>query len=232
MSVLFDQGNSDVLEVAIVPVAAVPLTLACWFYSTDLTTDNPPILNICNTIVTHFFGLRITSDTHGTNPKQVFCTAGNGVIYESSYSNNQYSVNTWHHAMVVFTSITSRTAYLDGVAGTPNTVSVTPSGMGGVGIAGWWRSVARGDFSGRVAEVGIWNVALTTAEGALLAKGYSPRLVRPDKLVMYVPLIRDHGGALPHPIYYNGVAATFVETSGTPSSGPDHPRILRPHGMA
>jgi hypothetical protein len=44
---------------------------------------------------------------------------------------------------------------------------------------------------GRIAEVGIWNAALTAAEIASLAKGMTCDKVRPESLVFYAPLVRD-----------------------------------------
>lgn len=46
-------------------------------------------------------------------------------------------------------------------------------------------------FDGRIAEVGIWNAALTAAEIASLAKGMTCDKVRPQNLVFYAPLVRD-----------------------------------------
>ncbi len=46
-------------------------------------------------------------------------------------------------------------------------------------------------FLGRLSEVGIWNVALTAAEVASLAKGMTCDKVRPQNLVFYAPLVRD-----------------------------------------
>lgn len=43
----------------------------------------------------------------------------------------------------------------------------------------------------RSAEVGIWNVALTAAEVASLAKGMTCDKIRPQNLVFYAPLVRD-----------------------------------------
>ena len=37
----------------------------------------------------------------------------------------------------------------------------------------------------------MWNVVLDAAEIAALAKGFSPRLVRPTGLVFYSPMVRD-----------------------------------------
>jgi hypothetical protein len=44
---------------------------------------------------------------------------------------------------------------------------------------------------GLSADVGIWNVALTAAEIASLAKGMACDKVRPQSLVFYAPLARD-----------------------------------------
>jgi hypothetical protein len=42
-----------------------------------------------------------------------------------------------------------------------------------------------------IAEVGIWNAALTAAEIASLAKGMTCDKIRPQSLVFYAPLVRD-----------------------------------------
>jgi hypothetical protein len=46
-------------------------------------------------------------------------------------------------------------------------------------------------MTGQIAEVGIWNVALTDAEIASLADGMTCDKVRPQSLVFYAPLVRD-----------------------------------------
>ena len=46
-------------------------------------------------------------------------------------------------------------------------------------------------MTGLIAEVGIWNAALTAAEIASLAKGMNCDKIRPQSLVFYAPLVRD-----------------------------------------
>ena len=46
-------------------------------------------------------------------------------------------------------------------------------------------------MDGRLAEVGIWNIDLTAAEIASLAKGMTPDKIRPQSLVFYAPLVRN-----------------------------------------
>lgn len=49
----------------------------------------------------------------------------------------------------------------------------------------------QGYTNGLIAEVGIWNAALTAAEIASLAKGMTCDKIRPQSLVFYAPLVRD-----------------------------------------
>ena len=46
-------------------------------------------------------------------------------------------------------------------------------------------------FNGKIAEVGIWNAALTAQEVASLAKGMTCDKIRPQSLVSYVPIVRE-----------------------------------------
>lgn len=46
-------------------------------------------------------------------------------------------------------------------------------------------------LSGQIAEAAIWNVALTDAEIASLAAGFTPDQIRPQSLQFYAPLVRD-----------------------------------------
>jgi len=75
-------------------------------------------------------------------------------------------------------------------------------------------------WSGRIAEAAIWNVALSDAEVASLAKGYSPLFIQPTALVAYWPLI--------------GHATTEIDSVGgfgltvTGATKAAHPRIIYP----
>lgn len=46
-------------------------------------------------------------------------------------------------------------------------------------------------ITGQVADVGIWNAALTADEVLSLSKGIAASYVRPQSLVFHAPLIRD-----------------------------------------
>jgi hypothetical protein len=110
------------------------------------------------------------------------------------------SGTNWRHVAATFVpSTTTNAIYLDGVS-----ESVTVNSAGTVssifsGSANLWlglvstTSTASVDtyFDGLIAEVGIWNVALTAEEVASLADGMTCDKVRPQSLVFYAPLVRD-----------------------------------------
>ena len=168
--------------------ADLPITMACWF-KTSNNTLNQGLLNICDN-ATGGQGIRMNAQgavagdpirilTVGTAATAVDTTAG-------------FSVNTWTHACGVFASATSRTAYINGGNSATNTVSSTATGenrlfMGVIRAA----SAFSNYLNGHLAEVGVWNAALTAAEVASLASGVSPRLIRPESLTVYAPLIRE-----------------------------------------
>ncbi len=70
-------------------------------------------------------------------------------------------------------------------------------------------------FDGDIAEVGIWNVALTAAEIASLADGFTCDRVRPQSLVFYAPLIRD----------LHDIARGLAITNNNTATVANHPRV-------
>ena len=95
----------------------------------------------------------------------------------------------WQHVCAVFVSDTYRVSYVDGVMGTPSTVSVSPSGLNSLFIGS--RSDYGFLYDGTLADAAIYNAALTQEEVTILSKGISPELVRPQNLKVYAPLIRE-----------------------------------------
>ncbi|HEY3486147.1 MAG TPA: hypothetical protein VGK49_12235, partial [Ilumatobacteraceae bacterium] len=89
----------------------------------------------------------------------------------------------------VYAATNSRTAYLNGVGGTPETTSSTPTANRmGVGILA--RSALDVPHNGAMANLALWRVALTEAEIGYLARGAHPTTIRPADLVEYWELDR------------------------------------------
>ncbi|MFS2087150.1 LamG-like jellyroll fold domain-containing protein, partial [Stenotrophomonas geniculata] len=77
---------------------------------------------------------------------------------------------TWNHALAVFASSTSRAAYLNGASKGTNVQSSSPTGVNRTTTSMVYVSAASSlFFPGDLAEVAMWNVALTDADAAILA---------------------------------------------------------------
>jgi hypothetical protein len=135
------------------------------------------------------------------------------------------AVNTWYHAAGVVAASNLRTVYFNGGAGTPDTVSVSPTGVDRTIIGARFNTTLGLHWNGKIAECAIWNVALGAAEIAALAKGFSPLLIRPTSLVAYWPLI---GRTSPEICPKGGFDMTVVNGP----TGAEHPRVVVPRRNA
>jgi hypothetical protein len=189
-------GTNQYLQVGSAVVTAAPLTMACWF-NVDANNVTHILVSITNQgsqggITRFALAARVSTAGGGVDAFASDINNANGI----AQSTTPYSVNTWHHGCGVFSSATSRTAYIDGGSAGTNTTNITPTllertniGVQFLSGAGGTNGIAFAD--GRIAEVGIWNAALTAAEIASLAKGMTCDKVRPQSLVFYAPLVRD-----------------------------------------
>ncbi len=199
-------------------VTVLPITIAGWFKATVDTT----IQCICT--VGASGGTYVALLFDGANG--LGYGAGKVIADPASSGHEAYSAGaitdttTWHHLAVVFTSTTSRTAYLDGTAGTTATSTVlAPSG---------WNITDGGIFpptysvlNGAISDVAIWNTALTGAQITSLAGGAIPSSVASANLAAYWPL----SGSSPEPdspanTYPWTVTGTMPYVAGPLSSGP------------
>ena len=177
-------GTNQYISRATAPVTVTPLTLACWF-NPDLL-HNGALCAVDSFPSSNWFALfaNITG-------KVAASAVGSGSASDATTTAN-YTIGSWNHCCGVFASSTSRTIYLDGANSVTNTQNRTPLSIGETVIGARRFAGAISAFSdARIAEVGIWNDALTAAEIASLAKGMTCDKVRPQSLVFYAPLVRD-----------------------------------------
>jgi len=184
-------GTNQFLSMATTPVSSSPLTFACWFNSTNTTGIQALIcVNVTANVDRHVLYAR--GDVAG-DPVRMQSVDSLGAVGNADTTAG-YSSSVWTHACGVVSSNTSRTAYLNGASSGTNstTVSVGAPVQASIGAQRFSSFPTGASFTtGLIAEVGIWNAALTAAEIASLAKGMTCDKVRPQSLVFYAPLVRD-----------------------------------------
>jgi hypothetical protein len=159
--------------------------MACWFNASQTTTSDYLVSVSSSTL--GYFALAIFGANAG-DPVGAFDYVTGGPNF--AYTTAGYTANTWNHAAGVWTGLNSRTAYINGGNSGTNssTQSATTLTRSQIGANA---SAATNRMNGLIAEVGLWNAALTAAEIASLAKGMTCDKVRPQSLVFYAPLVRD-----------------------------------------
>ena len=214
-------GTSDYLIYSGAAVTAVPLTMACWAKWNNLATATM-LMTIGDNASTTSLLNRFRLNKNASDA--ILAAAANTTTSGNSTAGTVTATNTWYHCAGVYTSATSRTGYLDGVAGTANTTNLTPTSLDDTTIgASTFGSGSVGTYmDGQIAEAAIWNVALTAAEIASLAKGMSPLMVRPASLISYWPLV---GNFSPEIDLHGRLEMTV---NGTTAS--NHPRVYMPRG--
>ena len=181
MARAFVRASNQHLSIAAALLSAHPLTFAAWI--------RPATSNTIDDIIT-------ITDGAGTLNGWVLRQNASGQIQALSDAAGSFNQSTsagavtngiWAHAAAVFASAASRLAYLNGVAATPETTSLSPSGLTVTRVGAAFGP--QNFYDGDIAEAAIWSVALDAAEVAALAAGVSPLLVRPSALVAYWPLL-------------------------------------------
>ncbi len=189
MARFFNDAASQYLELDSAPLTAVPLTMGCWFNSNDITVLQTLMSIVDKDVNDERVALLMARGDVGGDPIHANSrTTGTNVNASSSTG---FSTNTWHHACGVWASASSRAAYIDGGSKGTETTSVVAQNQDRISIGRYGGSSPGFEMSGSLAEAAIWNVALSDAEVALWAKGFSPLFIQPHNLVAYWPLIRD-----------------------------------------
>jgi len=179
MARAFVSGSSQYLEVASALLTGPPLTFAAWALPNSSNAN--AILSIANNGSTQ-------------NYLAIYCAGGNLTARANdggaaTGATKSFSNSVWSHFAGTFASSTSRTAYVNGVAGSAESTSSTPGSLNRTAIGRITASTPTLFFDGNIAEAAIWNIALSQADLTALAAAVSPLLVRPDALVAYWPLL-------------------------------------------
>ena len=192
MAYNFTAASSQYLSTTSAPVTAAPLTLACWSRVAS-TSSVLPLLTLQDANAQSRIVLAVNGSTAPKRAAQISAVDSSGNIGSHiGINETSYLANTWYHTCGVLQSLSNVSAYFNGAVGTSiSSATNAPTGIDQV-LIGARFATSLGQFhDGAIAEVGVWNAALTAAEIASLAKGMTCDKVRPQSLVFYAPLIRD-----------------------------------------
>jgi hypothetical protein len=180
----FSAASNTNIGISGAPASGAPMTIACWFYPKVIGSAGGLSLCQVESGSPNFRGnyLQFTSGD-GVNNNLRIGSSGS-LAFFSANGPSTFTTNLWVHCAGVVTSTTSRQAYVNGTGGSVNTQN-----CGTIDAA--TRAFIGNATLSNIAEVGIWNVALTAVEIASLAKGMTCNLIRLQSLVFYAPLIRN-----------------------------------------
>jgi len=207
-------GTSSYIEATSTPVTGAPLTMACWF-QTNTSNQTSTFMCIGNSASNH----KIELGTNNNLLKMGIRAAGSAI---NTFHNTNMSTNVWYHATAVFVSPTSRFVILNGAGKIESTTSRIPIGLNNITLGAGNTSASKDLFSNcYIAEVGIWNEALTDDEVLSLSKGFAPSLIRPSNLKFYNRCIQKSQDL------YGGIVLTELDDQlDEPGiTKIDHPRI-------
>lgn len=189
MSLLLN-GTSQYLSLASSLVSGgLPYSAVGWFKSTSATVNQDIVSFGSHTTVNPLLRLELNGATAGRVAAQQRDDAGvGGAIANDSAA---YTINVWQHAGAVFISGTNRSAFLNGANKGTNSSAMGTTTTTRSAIGALLRSTAVGFFSGRLAHVSVWSVALADADFASLAAGALPSSVQAANLLAYLPLTSD-----------------------------------------
>lgn len=211
MSVILN-GTTQYLRINANPpgLCSVPITISAWIKLDNITAIHPIVGFDDGTADNYLLEARgtIAGDPIAA---MVHHLGGSWAIADTTTG---YSASTWTHVVVVFASTTSRSSYINGSSKGTDTTSVTVTWVGN----GYWAIGSYGGLTsfaaGKIAEVAVWNKALTDTQVGLLAAGSSPNTIEYDNLKAWWPLLDSP----------NDVIGSFTLTPyNSPTYSSDHP---------
>ena len=218
MSRAFNNDAANYLRIADVPVSSKPFTMACWGYLDDVTADHAMMMIGDADSNAHW--LLAASSTN------LIAQEDSGVP-DSAVLSSILSADEWFHAAAVFINDTSRKVYFNGTTSAEQTDNNSGPATVNETTIGVWSDdgVLTAPFEGRLAEAGVWNVALSDSEMEALAAGMSPLMVRPDALKAYWPLFPGEGAG----DATDWAGSNPMVEGGTVTATAHPPQIIYPH---
>lgn len=175
-------ASSQTITGNFVSSIGTPHTIAAWAYPNNTTGDHR-ILRVQNANSAANF---ISLDGSAVNDPAAAFSRTSVATFASALSTASFSAAIWAQVSGVFSTTSSRTIYLGGGSSGTNTSTTDTASFETVSIG-----LSTGTTSQLLAQLAVWDVALTAAEIISLSKGFKPSRIRPQNLVFYAPLTRN-----------------------------------------
>lgn len=206
-------GGGESLQVASISSPSPPLTIACWFRASKLS-GSTELVNFSDSFSSTLHAYRL--NLNGTTAVRAISTASGSSAIATGPAP---TTGRWMHALASFAASNSRTAYLNGVPGSANTTSSTPTSPNKMNI-GRYDTAAGLIFTGQVALPWAWGATLTADEIRALAAGALPWEIRPGAALT--------GWAFRHGDMRGRVGSIMLQTAGgAPYLGDGPPVAIR-----
>lgn len=217
MSAVFVGGDAADFLSATAPVTTFPVSVACWFKTSDVTGGYTAVSLADNATNGDWFRLEARGDVGGDPVRWDVRGTGTGPGSEQGATSTSYSANVWNHALGVSSGDTSHTAYLNGAGKQTGTIQVNPLNVNSLAIGVLNRSSQVNWFDGKIAEVAVWNAVLDDTDAATLAAGAPATAVKLANLQFYATLLSSAVDVI--------AARSITNNSSVTFDGADHPTI-------
>jgi hypothetical protein len=228
VAVEFASNTNYVLKLNSAVVTAKPLTMACWVYWTLDDDTGHTCMSLTNSgNGNQYHDLGINAAAAPATARARSSTSAGSV----AASTPGVQLNTWHHICGVYDTVSPYIrVYLDGGGEATNTTNRAPT-IDWSAIGGRRTNTSITDLlTGRVAEAAWWSAALTAAEVAMLAKGFSPLMVRRASLAAYLPLLPPPSTGQNVLNFIDVVGGRVFQPTNRPPDAP-HAPVARPRGV-
>jgi len=210
-------GTNDVLGSVTMADPGFPFTIAAWCYW-PADTNYRTIVSYNNAAMPyrHYIHAR-QNVVVGVTYMTFYVGSYRSVLAQGSIAVSfalPADLPTWVHVVGVWEATNKRSIYVNGGLGGTSVVNVTVTAPSKLYIGA---NVAAEFWSGNIAHVSVWDVALNANEIYALYKGGSPANARRPSVKGYWPL---HGMASPEPNIVGGLGSMTVAGAVASGTGP------------
>lgn len=218
-------GSADYfLDSSISTFSVAPCSMFCWFRM-DVTGTTMTPMHCVDAGTGAWSGLWFQKDSS----ENLFARAraNSSSVTVSATIGTSLSANTWYALGMTKVNTTSLdyrvNGWLDGSKATDTqTLLAHPLAREELAILSLYNNAASNYVDGAMAHCAGWNVELSDGEMEALAKGYSPKRIRPQSLAFYCPMLETANTA--NALDMKGNMA--LTATSNPGLAADHPPVI------